>query len=65
MGKIRRGGFVFITWKTDHPPRHVHVYRDGKLLVKWDLDNQKPMRGGVPQRVLELIEELEAEGLLL
>ena len=65
MGKIRRGGFVFITWKTDHPPRHVHVYRDGKLLVKWDLDNQKAMRGRAPQRVLELIEELEAEGLLL
>jgi len=65
MGKIQRGGFVFITWKTDHPPRHVHVYRDGKLLVKWDLDNQKAMRGRAPQRVLELIEELEAEGLLL
>jgi len=22
----------------------VHVYRDGKLIVKWDLDNQKAMR---------------------
>jgi hypothetical protein len=27
MGKYRRGGYVFITWKGDHPPRHVHVYR--------------------------------------
>ena len=40
MGKYRRGGYVFITWKGDHPPRHVHVYRDGKLIVKWDLDNE-------------------------
>ena len=40
MGKYRRGGYVFITWKGDHPPRHVHVYRDGTLIVKWDLDNQ-------------------------
>ena len=64
MGKCRRGGYVFITWKGDHPPRHVHVYRDGKLLVKWDLDNQKPMQGAATRRILVLIDELEAEGLL-
>jgi hypothetical protein len=39
MGKIRRGGFVFVTWKGDHSPYHVHVYRDGTLVVKWDLEN--------------------------
>ena len=64
MGKIRRGGYIFVTWKGDHPPRHVHVYRDGKLVVKWDVDNQKPMKGKAPWRLLELIEELESEGLL-
>ena len=63
-GKWRRGGFVFITWKGDHPPRHVHVYRDGKLVVKWDLDNQTPMKGGATRRILELIAELQSEGLL-
>ena len=36
MGKVRRGGYVFVTWKSDHSPRHVHVYRDGVLVVKWD-----------------------------
>ncbi len=55
---------MFITWKGDHPPRHVHVYRDGKLVVKWDLDNKSPMKGSAPRRVLELIAELEAEGVL-
>ncbi len=64
VGKYRRGGYVFITWIGDHPPRHVHVYRDGKLIVKWDLDNQKPMKGAATRRILELISELEAEGLL-
>ena len=64
MGKLRRGGYVFITWKGDHTPRHVHVYRDGKLVVKWDLDNKKPMKGNAPSRVLYLIEALEREGLL-
>lgn len=61
MGKLRRGGYIFISWKSDHPPRHVHVYRDGKLIVKWDLDNQKPMKGSASARVLRLIRQLEAE----
>jgi hypothetical protein len=64
MGKIRRGGYIFITWQGDHPPRHVHVYREGRLVVKWDLDNRKPMRGEAPRKVLELIKELELEGLI-
>ena len=50
MGKIRRGGYVFITWVGDHPPRHVHVYRDGKLVVKWDLENRVAMNGHATPR---------------
>jgi len=46
------------------PPRHVHVYRDGVLVVKWDLENQLPMRGEPSQRVRSLIEELKFEGLI-
>ena len=64
VGKYRRGGYVFITWTGDHPPRHVHVYRDGKLVVKWDLENKKAMKGAVTRRILALILELETEGLL-
>jgi hypothetical protein len=64
MGKVRRAGYVFVTWKGDHTPRHVHVYRDGKFIVKWDLENQKPMKGEAPRRVVELIGELESEGRL-
>lgn len=64
MGKERRGGFVFVWWKGDHPPRHVHVYRDGEFIVKWDIDNKKPMRGKASPRIIALVEEMEAEGLL-
>jgi hypothetical protein len=39
------------------------VYRDGTLIVKWDLDNEKA-KGAATRRILELIRELEAEGLL-
>lgn len=53
-----------MTWKGDHSPRHVHVYRDGKLVVKWNLDDRVPMKGRPTDRVLQLIDELEAECVL-
>ena len=61
MGKLRRGGYVLVTWKGDHPPRHVHVYREGRLVVKWDLDHKKPMKGKATGRVRKLIEDLGLE----
>ena len=64
MGKIRRGGLVFVTWKGDHSPHHVHVYRDGSLVVKWDLENDVAMKGEASRRILQLIAELREEGLL-
>jgi hypothetical protein len=64
MGKIRRGGYVFLTWKGDHSPRHVHVYRDGALVVKWDLEHDVAMDGEITARVRRLIEELREEGRL-
>lgn len=64
MGKVRRGGYVFVTWKGDHAPRHVHVYRDGVLVVKWDLDDKQPMVGKASRRVRALIDKLDNEGAL-
>jgi len=62
--KIRRGGYVFLAWKGDHSPRHVHVYREGRLVLKWDLENERPMIGTQSPRVLGLIRELQMEGRL-
>jgi hypothetical protein len=64
MAKIRRGGFVFVTWLGDHSPRHVHVYRNGVLVVKWDLERWQPMVGRAPARLRRLLEELIDEGVL-
>jgi hypothetical protein len=64
MGKVGRGNYVFLTWKGDHSPRHVHVYRDAKLVVKWDLENGQPMEGKASRRLLGLIKELDSEGEL-
>ncbi len=64
MSRIRRGGYVFVTWVGDHGPRHVHVYRDGRLVMKWNLDDRRPIKGRGDARVLQLIDELVEEGLL-
>ncbi|MGB0388271.1 MAG: DUF4160 domain-containing protein [Ardenticatenaceae bacterium] len=64
MSKIRRGNYIFITWIGDHTPRHVHVYKDGKLIVKWDLENGASMKGEATKRILKLIAELQREGRL-
>ena len=64
MPKIRRSGFIFLAWTGDHGPRHVHVYRNGRLVLKWDLDNARVMRGTADRKVLAVIEELAMEGIL-
>jgi hypothetical protein len=64
MAKVRRGNYVFLTWKGDHSPRHVHVYRDGKLVVKWDLEHNLPMTGKASRKLIALIERMNREGAL-
>lgn len=64
MVKVRRGNYVFLTWAGDHSPRHVHVYRNSRLVVKWDLENWLPMEGKASRRLLKLIEQLNGEGYL-
>lgn len=62
MGKVKRGGYVFLSWIGDHSPRHVHVYRNGKLIVKWDIENNMAMKGSATRTILKYIEELIQEG---
>ena len=64
VGKVRRGNYVFVTWAGDHTPRHVHVYRKRRLVLKWDLENQLAMKGKPTAKILQLIRELDEEGLL-
>ena len=49
----------------DHGPRHVHVYRGGRLVLKWDLDNEKAMEGKPTRRLLDLIRESEDGGAIV
>lgn len=64
LSKIRRGGYLFVTWIGDHAPRHVHVYRDRKEVMKFDLENFHVMSGKSEKKIISLIHRLINEGLL-
>ena len=52
---------MFVTWRGGHPPRHMHVYKDGNEVLKWNLDAGVAMRGRANRRLLRLIAELVEE----
>ena len=66
MGKVRRGGYMFIWWIGDHRPRHVHVFdKADRLITRVNLETMQPM--DIPQiegKILVLIRQLQAEGRL-
>ena len=64
MGRFRRGNYVFIAWKGDHSPRHVHVFRGRRLVVKWDLENERAMVGSPSARLRSLLDALRREDRL-
>lgn len=55
---------MFVTWKGDHSPRHVHVYRDGRLVLKWNLEDDVPIEGQADPRVRWILALLRKEGRL-
>jgi len=65
MGRIRRGGYIFDFWVGDHPPRHVHILKDGRFIAKVELDaNFTLMEGKINRRIREILKTLLKEGIL-
>ena len=63
MGKVRRGGYMFLWWVGDHTPRHVHVFdKNGRLVARVNLETMQAMDiPKIERKVLELIRELQRE----
>jgi len=66
MGRIRRGGYMFLWWTGDHSPRHIHVFdKNGKLITRVNLETLQPMDNSkVERKIVEIIRELKNEGRL-
>jgi len=64
MGIIKRGGYQFVTWKGDHLPRHVHIFKDGDEIIIWNLEENNTIKGRTSKRIKRLIKNLIREGKL-
>jgi hypothetical protein len=64
MGRIRRGGYIFIWWIGDHQPRHVHVFDNGgKIITRVNLKTMQPMDvRKIDKKIVNLIDALRKEG---
>lgn len=62
MGRIRRGGYLIDWWIGDHEPKHVHVYRGGRLVAKVEVPSLLVLTGKVNRRLRKILLELVNEG---
>lgn len=62
MGRWRRFGIIVVQHLYDHDPRHVHVYEDGKRLLKFNIDEWEVMEGNLSAKARKALETLREEG---
>ena len=46
----------------DHDPRHVHVFEDGKRVLKFNIETWTVMEGRMTPRARKALEALRKEG---
>lgn len=58
MGRWKRGGYLFEWWIGDHPPKHVHVYKNGKEVAKVEVPNFRILKGNMNKSLKKIMGEL-------
>lgn len=51
-------------WIGDHLPKHVHIYEDGKEIVKIRIPEMIVLTGRINKRILKILAGLVKEGVL-
>ena len=63
MGRWKRFGVIVVLYATDHEPRHVHVFEDGKRPVKFDIAAWVVTEGKLTAKARRALEALREEGV--
>ena len=63
MGRWKRFGVIVVLYSTDHDPRHVHVFEDGKRLLKFDIEHWVCMEGDLTPKARKALTQLRTEGV--
>ncbi|MBZ5497649.1 MAG: DUF4160 domain-containing protein [Acidobacteriia bacterium] len=64
MGRWKRFGVVVVRYLTDHDPPHVHVFQDGKRILKFDIESWLVMEGKMTSNARKALEALRRDGEL-
>lgn len=64
MPTWRASGYVMRMYQSDHPPLHVHVFKDGELLDRYDLEHGRFMDGTIGRHRRRVLAALRAVGLI-
>jgi hypothetical protein len=60
----KANGYDIRIYRTDHPPLHVHVFKDGRLVARYDLEERKFMDGSVKRHEGRVKKALAQVGLI-
>ena len=63
MVRWKRSGVLVVLYATDHGPRHVHVFEEGRRVLKFDIESWKVMEGRLTRRGKRALDHLRAEGV--
>ena len=64
MPTWKAGGYVIRMYQNDHRPLHVHVFKDGAEVARFDLENGEFMAGSEPRDFGRIRRALTQGGLL-
>jgi hypothetical protein len=62
MSRWKRFGVIVVRYSTDHDPPHVHVYQDGRRILKFDIEAWQVMEGRMTPKARKALEALSREG---
>lgn len=63
MGRWKRNGLIVVKFATDHDPPHVHVFEDGRRLLKFDIDSWVVLEGKLSSKAASVLDGLRREGV--
>ncbi len=64
MTTWKSSGYVIRSYETDHRPLHVHIFKDGREVARFDLENHELMDGSDPRHAGRIVRALKAVGLI-
>lgn len=61
MGRWKIAGLIIVEYAYDHDPRHVHVFEDGKRILKFNIQDWVVMEGTLSRKAKKALETLRKE----